>query len=163
MKRRVVCKRIKKADIPTNKRCVKCKWVFKKKSNGIYRARNVACGYSQIPNIDFTDSFSPVINDMSWKILIIVCIIYELDIRLLDVETAFQHGELDVEIFMEPPEGIEDVMELNRKEECMELLACTYGLVQASRQYRKKFVQVMKSHGVLKNRYRPMFIDKDER
>ena len=134
--------------MPPNKRCVKCKWVFKKKSNGIYRARNVACGYSQIPNIDFTDSFSPVINDMSWKILIIICIIYELDIRLLDVETAFQHGELDVEIFMEPPEGIEDVMELNRKEECMELLACTYGLVQASRQYRKKFVQVMKSHGV---------------
>ena len=77
-----------------------------------------------------------------------IFIIYELDIRLLDVETAFQYGKLDVEIFMEPPEGIEDVMELNRKEECMELLAFTYGLVQALRQYRKKFVQVMKSHGV---------------
>ena len=123
--KRKVYRKTNRRNIPQNKRCVKCKWVFKRKSNGVYRARNVACGYSQIPNIDFTDSFSPVINDMSWKILIIVCIIHGLDIRLLDMETVFKHGELDVEIFMEPPEGIEDIMELDKKGECMELLVCT--------------------------------------
>ena len=70
-----------------------------------------------------------------------------LDIRLLDVETAFQHGDLDVEIFMEPPEGIEEFMDINRQEDCVELMKCAYGLVQASRQY-KKIVSVVNDHGV---------------
>ena len=61
-----------------------------------------------------------------------------LDIRLLDVETAFQNGDLDKESYMEPPEGIEGVMEIDRVNECMELLKCTYGLVQAARQHGKK-------------------------
>ena len=72
-----------------NKRCIKCKWVFKKKSNGVYRARLVACGYSQIPNVDYEESFNPVVNDVTWKVLIILAMTRNLDIRLLDVETAF--------------------------------------------------------------------------
>ena len=83
--------------------------MFKKKSNGIYRARLVACGYSQIEGIDYTESFNPVVNDVTWKILIILAMKMGLDIRLLDVETAFQNGDLDKEIYMEPPEGIEEV------------------------------------------------------
>ena len=38
-----------RSDVPDNRRCVKCKWVFKIKRNGVFRARLVACGYSQIP------------------------------------------------------------------------------------------------------------------
>ena len=58
-----------RSDVPSNKRCIKCKWVFKKKSNGVYRARLVACGYSQIPNVDYTESFNLVVNDVTWKVL----------------------------------------------------------------------------------------------
>ena len=54
------------------------------------------------------------------------------------METAFQNGDLDKESYMEPPEGIEGVMEIDRVNECMELLKCTYGLVQAARQHGKK-------------------------
>ena len=45
----------KKSQIPKNRRCVKCKWVFKIKRNGKFRARLVACGYIQIPGVDFTE------------------------------------------------------------------------------------------------------------
>ena len=75
----------------------------------------MACDYSQIPNIDFIKSFRPVINDIGWKILIIICIVYGLGIRLLDVETTFQHEELDMKICMEPPDGIEDIMVIDRE------------------------------------------------
>ena len=71
-----------------------------------------------------------------------------MDIRLLDVETAFQNGDLDKEIYMEPPEGIEEVMELDRENECMELLKNIYGLVQATRQYEIFFNEVVKGNGV---------------
>jgi hypothetical protein len=57
---------IKKEDIPENRRTIKFKWIIKIKQNGIFRARLVACGYSQIPGIDFNESFAPVINDISF-------------------------------------------------------------------------------------------------
>ena len=55
-----VYRKIRRRDVPPNKRCIKCKWVFKRKSNGIYRARLVTCGCGQISNVDFTESFNPV-------------------------------------------------------------------------------------------------------
>jgi hypothetical protein len=51
---------IKKEDIPEDRRTIKCKWIFKIKQNKIFRARLVACEYSQIPGIDFNESFAPV-------------------------------------------------------------------------------------------------------
>ena len=84
-----VWKKVKRSEIPKNRRCVKCKWVFKIKRNGKFRARLVACGYSQIPGVDFTENYSPVIHDISARILIIIMIIYGLEGKLMDVETAF--------------------------------------------------------------------------
>ena len=49
---------------------------------------------------------------------------------------------------MEPPEGLEEVMDIDRNLECMELLKCMYGLVQAARQYGKKFNKVVKGNGI---------------
>jgi hypothetical protein len=57
---------IKKEDIPEDRRTIKCKWIFKIKRNGTFRARLVACGNSQIPGIDFNESFAPEINDVSF-------------------------------------------------------------------------------------------------
>jgi hypothetical protein len=58
-------------DIPINFRCIKNKWIFKVKRNGIFHARLVACGYSQVPGIDFSESFAPVLNDVSFRIMLI--------------------------------------------------------------------------------------------
>jgi hypothetical protein len=49
MEKRGVWKIIHEKDIPINYRCIKNKWIFKVKRNGIFRARLVACGYSQVP------------------------------------------------------------------------------------------------------------------
>ena len=65
MNQRGVWRHKKQSEILSNRRCVKCKWVFKIKQNGVYRARLVACGYTQIPGIDFMDAFSPVIHDIT--------------------------------------------------------------------------------------------------
>jgi hypothetical protein len=42
--------------IPVNCRCVKHKWIFDIKRNGTFRSRLVACGYSQIPGVDFLEA-----------------------------------------------------------------------------------------------------------
>jgi Reverse transcriptase (RNA-dependent DNA polymerase) len=61
---------IKKQDVPVGKRTIKCKWIFKIKRNGILRARLVACSYTQNPGIDFNESFIPVINDVSFRVML---------------------------------------------------------------------------------------------
>jgi hypothetical protein len=40
---------INKEDITKERNTIKFKWIFKIKRNGIFRARFVACGYSQVP------------------------------------------------------------------------------------------------------------------
>jgi hypothetical protein len=45
------------------------------KRNGIFRARLVAYGYSQIPGIDFSESFTPIINNTSFEIMLIAILI----------------------------------------------------------------------------------------
>ena len=52
-----------KSEIPLNHRLVGSKCAFKVKNYGRYRARLCALGYSQVPGVDFTDNFVPVVKD----------------------------------------------------------------------------------------------------
>ena len=56
-----------KNEFPTDRRLVGCKWVFKVKRDGTHRARLVGLGYSQVPGIDFTTNFVPVVNDVTFR------------------------------------------------------------------------------------------------
>ena len=81
--------------MPAEKQCVKNKWVFKVKRNGIFQARFVACGYSQIPGVDFQEHFAPVVNDTLYRIMITVMMMMGLKAKIVDIETAFLHGDLE--------------------------------------------------------------------
>ena len=59
-----VWRHVKSEDHPNDHRLVGCRWVFKVKRNGVYHARLVAKGFSQIPSMGFTDNYSPVVNDV---------------------------------------------------------------------------------------------------
>ena len=71
MEAKGVWEKFLKSEIPNGRNCIKNKWVFKTKRNGIFRARLVACGYSQIPGVDFQESYAPVINDVTFRILLV--------------------------------------------------------------------------------------------
>ncbi|CAJ1959428.1 unnamed protein product [Cylindrotheca closterium] len=150
MIRRGVWQKMKRRDLPYGRRCIKCKWVFKIKRNGVFRSRLVACGYSQIPGVDFTEHFAPVINDITWRILLVAMMIWKLDAWLIDVETAFLHGEFDEgeQIFMNLPVGYDLVdSSIDMSEDCIELMKTAYGTVQGARQWWKKFVSILKDIG----------------
>jgi hypothetical protein len=67
---------------------------LKIKHNGIFRARLVACGYSQVPGVDFQESFASVINDVTFRILLIMKLTWNLKGKTVDIETAFLYGNL---------------------------------------------------------------------
>ena len=143
MNRRGVWRIIDRNRKPGNRRCVKHKWVLKIKRDGRFRARLVACGYSQIPGVDYSEHFSPVIHDVTYRLLIILQIIHSFQTRIIDVETAFLHGDLEEEIYMDCPEGLEGGGPLK----CLLLKKTIYGLVQSARQFFKKMTQKLKEIG----------------
>ncbi|KAG8484888.1 hypothetical protein CXB51_021392 [Gossypium anomalum] len=135
--------------LPKGKKTVRCKWVFKKKEGTPrveeprYKARLVAKGYSQIPGVDFTDVFSPVVKHSSIRALLGIVAMHDLELEQLDIKTAFLHGELEEDIYMQQPEGFI----VSKKENYVCLLRKSlYGLKQSPRQWYKRFDSFMTSH-----------------
>jgi Reverse transcriptase (RNA-dependent DNA polymerase) len=85
-------------EVSKDRRCIKCRWILNIKRNGVFRARLVACGYSQVPGVDFNESFAPVINDVSFCVMLIIKLTRGLQATIIDVETAFLHGNVQQEI-----------------------------------------------------------------
>jgi hypothetical protein len=42
-----------------------------------------------VPGIDFTESYAPVINDSSYRIILIGMMLLNLKAKIIEVETAF--------------------------------------------------------------------------
>jgi hypothetical protein len=93
----------------------------------------VACGYSQIPGVDFNESFDSVVNDVSFRIIISAKLLWNLQASIVDVETAFLHGDLQEEIYMNVPKGMSQ-----DDNTCLLLKKTIYGLVQSERECYNK-------------------------
>ena len=130
--------------IHNNKRLVGNKWVFKIKRDGTYKARLVALGHSQIPGVDYTDNFAPVVHDFSFRIALPRMMVEKLDSLVMDVETALIYGEIDEEIFMKSLAGMKEIEPGSSSEDYYQSLKVIYGICQAARQFWKKFVDITK-------------------
>ncbi|KAK4685970.1 putative transposase, partial [Tremellales sp. Uapishka_1] len=120
--------------LPPGRKAIGCRWVFKRKrgANGEiikYKSRLVAKGYSQIPGVDFEETFAPVGRTTSLRIMLTIAASMDLEIHQADVEGAYLNGKLDVEIFMEYPEG----MVKSKSNNVLKLKGSLYGLKQSGR------------------------------
>ena len=61
----------KNSDVPKNKRLIGSRWVFEHRKDRQFRARIVAQGFTQIPGNYFKYSHAPVINDVTFHLLLI--------------------------------------------------------------------------------------------
>ena len=130
---------------PPGKKLVTSKWIFKRKEGitesdkGRYKARLVAKGFTQKEGVDFNEIFSPVVKQTSIRVMMVKAARFGLKVEQMDVRTAFLHGDLEEQIFMEIPEGFENE---DSKQVCL-LKKSLYGLKQAPRQWNLKFDSLM--------------------
>ena len=85
--------------LPMGKKPIGCHWVFAIKVNpdgSITRlkARLVAKGYAQTYNVDYFDTFSPVVKMTSVRLFISLATTYRWDLHQLDIKNVFLHGDL---------------------------------------------------------------------
>ena len=93
---------------PVNRKIVPCKWVFKKKTDSDgnviqYKSRLVAQGFSQVPGLDYAETFSPVARFESVRTLTAMAVKFGLKLHHMDVSSAFLNGDLEEEIYMKQP------------------------------------------------------------
>jgi hypothetical protein len=127
-------------DLPHGRKAIKSKWVFKLKVDGRFRARLVAKGFTQIPGIDYDETFSPVARFESLRLLLALAALENWEIHQMDVKSAFLNGVLNEEIYMEQPQGF---ITTGQENKVCRLKKAIYGLKQASRTWNQQF------HGVL--------------
>ena len=143
-----VWRHVKRNDHPNDCRFAGCRWVFKEKRNGVYCARLVAKGFSQISVLDFTNNYSPVVNDVTFRVVVARMLIEILKGKVVDIDNAFLNGDLEHEIYMKIPEGYDEVISQGvDKEDSLILQNAIYGLFQAARQFWKKIVDKMQEGG----------------
>jgi hypothetical protein len=122
-------------NLPQNRRPIKCRWVYDIKTDGRKRGQLVAKGFSQIPGIDFEETFSPVARFETVRLLLALSALEDWEIEALDVKTAFLYGNLDEELYMEQPEGF---VVKGQETKVYRLKKALYGLKQAAIAWNKQ-------------------------
>jgi len=109
-----------------------------------FKSRLVAKGCSQIPGVDYQETYAPTPRLTSARMMLHLAATHDLSVHIMDVDQAFLHGELEEEVYMEPPPGMpghpgpDMVWRLRRP---------LYGLKQAPRQWHAKIKGVLLSLG----------------
>lgn len=130
-----------------NEKTVTSKWVFcvKRNSDGEierYKARLCARGFTQTKDIDYKETFSPTTRYDSIRIILSLAARENYELQQFDVKTAFLHGELLEDVYMEVPEGVQA-----EPGKICKLLKSLYGLKQASRCWNRKFSSFLTTYG----------------
>lgn len=135
-------------DRPNDQNVVTNRWVLRIKrkpdgSIGRYKARLVARGFSQRYGIDYNETYAPVVNMSTVRLLFAHAAVKQLEMVFFDIKTAFLYGVLDETVYMEQPDGF-----CKDRSKVWLLKRSLYGLKQAPRQWNIKFTEALAKLGL---------------
>ena len=131
-----------------------------------YKACLVAQGFSQRAEIDYDETYSPVMDIITFRYLISLSVSKELDMRLIDIITAYLYGMLENDIYMKAPKGFQ-LSQVNtsqpRNMYSIKLRRSLYGLKQSGRMWYNRLSEYLFKDGYINNPICPcVFIKKSE-
>ena len=93
-------------ELPKGKKALTNKWIFRLNQDQHtfaprYKARLVVKGFGQRKGIDFDEIFFRVVKMSSIRMVLALAASLDVEVEQMDVKTAFIHGDLEEEIYME--------------------------------------------------------------
>ncbi|WP_284343919.1 reverse transcriptase domain-containing protein, partial [Dyella mobilis] len=121
----------------------------------------MAQGFQQRPGIDYEETYSPVMDAITFRYLISLIVLERLDMHLMDVVTAYLYGNLDTDIYMKVPEGFQLPQGKPRDMYSIKLQRALYGLKQSGRMWYNRLSEYLVNEGYTNNSIYPyIFIKK---
>ena len=98
--------------VANGKRIIKSTWAFRQKRtpDGVptkKKARLCVRGDTMKKDVDYFESYSPVVQWSSVRLMLILSIVHGLDTRQVDYVNAFAQADLDKEVYLEIPQGFQ--------------------------------------------------------
>lgn len=126
---------------PADAKVIESMWILKEKFEGSqtrFKARFVAKGFRQKYGVDYFETFSPVVNQSSVRLLLSHAIQNRMEVFHLDVKTAYLNSKLEETIYIAQPylfeKGNDMVCKLNK---------AIYGLKQAAKCWNQHLTSVL--------------------
>ena len=94
--------------LPNGRNALAGRWVYTIKKgpddDDRFKARYVAKGYSQVPELEYGKTFNPTARMTSIRMLLQIAVQENLVLHHLDIKTAYLSADIDCEIFLQLPE-----------------------------------------------------------
>lgn len=136
--------------LPVGQTVVGGRWVYALKTdqNGDskFKARYVAKGYSQVPGVDFNETFAPTARFTSIRLLMQIALQENLSVHQMDVKSAYLNAPIDCDLYMQQPEGYEQFGKDGEKL-VFKLKRSLYGLKQSGRNWNTMMHDYLTNEG----------------
>ncbi|WZY94095.1 hypothetical protein YC2023_066424 [Brassica napus] len=141
------------SELPKGKKAVTSRWIFtiKYKADGTIerkKSRLVARGFTQTYGEDYIETFAPVAKLHTIRIVLSLAVNLGWGLWQMDVKNAFLQGELEDEVYMHPPPGLEHLV---KKGNVLRLKKAIYGLKQSPRAWYNKLSTTLNGRGFKKS------------
>jgi hypothetical protein len=142
---------VKRSSIPPGVKTIRAIWSFKRKRFpdgriNKHKARLCAHGGMQQWGENYWETYSPVVNMLSVRLLLALSHLHNLETESIDFVLAFPQADLDVDVWMELPEGMDPLGdESNRWKYVLKLNKSLYGLKQASHNWYLKLKEALEA------------------
>ena len=73
-----------------------------------YKGHLVTQGFSQHPGFKYLEVFTPIVYLPTLHIILALTAIHDLHLWSVDVSSAYLHGKMDCDVYMEHPEEFEE-------------------------------------------------------
>ena len=143
---------VPRSSMPTGKKAIMSIWSMKRKRlpDGTllkHKARLCAHGGMQQWGENYWETYSPVVNMLTVRLLLIICKIHKLHSKSIDFVLAFPQADLEEDIWMQIPQGV-TVESEDGEPRLLKLCKNLYGLKQGSNNWFKHLKKGLMTRGL---------------
>ena len=139
------------------------RWVLKIKDNGRYRARIVSKGFLQREGVGYDLSHSPVICDITFRLLLIYHLLNPKTIMVaLYIKKAFLESKIEEDIYIRTTDILKTLDTTFKDTRFRKLKRLVYGLVHSSKNFYDEITNYLQSKNFKIYKGEPCLLNKQE-